>query len=621
VTLFPIALGILATALAAAITIGWIAIGSVFLRSLRDDDPLTVPASLLIGNGIVAFLLAIQVATGHVTTAAAFALGAPITAAILERDRLIRLLRNAIPLADRSWGLLISISYSAIGLVCWLSAIAPPRSADAMRYHLAHIKQIVAEGRWVAIPDYHYALPFGWSMSYLPFEIFGLAQGAQLLSTCVFAVLVSTVVRQLAAWEISRPAIMLASLLLLHPVVLRLFSEASADGYSLLAILAIVLLLVRQRETGASHFVLFGFVSWIGIQSRYQLVASGLAALIVLFIPPRGMNHSVKKVTGYFTGCAAALLLASPFYVSNYSAFGNPVWPLMVSKAAARQSYANLMARDYSESLTGSYAVRDVVESMWTLVSTPFLFPLVIVMAVVVGFSLRIREREPRVVSHYALAFGVLWLLMAPLLYPRFALLLLPPALICTGFLFEEWMRRSKSLARLSRMTVSVGALIFAVSSIVVFRDNIRYAFSGDLETYHRYTWFYRVFQWVNSQTPRNARVLVILSSGHTYYLERPYRRADPWISGVVDWNTVSTGQALSELMDRERYSYVLYENRDWHWFGGGLAMQNAVSDAVSSGSLTPVRHFTERLYNSRVRRRFTTANVYVLRHNLPSVQ
>ena len=79
------------------------------------------------------------------------------------------------------------------------------------------------------IADYHYALPFGWSLSYLPFEILGLPQGSQLLGLALFVVFVSSIVRTFKWAGASRSAVILSLLLVLHPASLRVFTFKSDD--------------------------------------------------------------------------------------------------------------------------------------------------------------------------------------------------------------------------------------------------------------------------------------------------------------------------------------------------------------------------------------------------------
>jgi len=46
-------------------------------------------------------------------------------------------------------------------------------------------------------------------------------------------------------------------------------------------------------------------------------------------------------------------------------------------------------------------------------------------------------------------------------------------------------------------------------------------------------------------------------------YLDRQGRRADPWLSGEVDWPRVASPAALDSLMSRERYAYVIFNDRN----------------------------------------------------------
>jgi hypothetical protein len=64
--LLPIGQGVIATLLAAFIVASWFAVGSAFIRSIGDDDPIVAPLSLLIGSGLTSLVLALFAAGGHV---------------------------------------------------------------------------------------------------------------------------------------------------------------------------------------------------------------------------------------------------------------------------------------------------------------------------------------------------------------------------------------------------------------------------------------------------------------------------------------------------------------------------------------------------------------------------
>jgi hypothetical protein len=146
-----------------------------------------------------------------------------------------------------------------------------------------------------------------------------------------------------------------------------------------------------------------------------------------------------------------------------------------------------------------------------------------------------------------------------------------------------------------------------------VNRANLRYVVNGDAREYHRYTWFYDTYDWINHNTPTTSRFLVIVSSAHTYYLDRQYRRADPWVSGEVDWRRTVRPESLDSLLASGGYRYVLYEDRDWSDYYGGSEMQRTVGDAYRSGLLRDVKTFQDTLFTSRFTRSYRTTKVHLL--------
>lgn len=613
-TLVPIGEGLAASVIAAFIFAAWIAIGSLFLSRLDARDEITAPGAILIGSGITSFFLALATAAGFVGIAVVAA-GIVATAILIIRWRAVVRLTAVIlePFVGLASHAAVLAAGVALGAILWAAAISPPRSADAMRYHLAHIRQIVQDGGWQRIADYHYALPFGWSLSYLPFELTGLPQGAQLLGLLLFVVFISTVVRVFKWAGATRAALMIGLLLILHPASLRVFIEANADSYALVSILAISIFVLRLASLNSREAALFGFVSWIGLQSRYQLVAAAFAALIVFIFAMRRHPARMGALFSYVGGSVAALVLASPFYVANARWFENPVWPLMADPASPDASYADIVAATYSQSLSGSHTIASYAEGISTLFRVPYLFPVAILIVGAILVATFRQGREIRALGVFGSIFLIEWALMQPLLYPRFVLMMLPVAALCVGFLLSKVLEERENLERAAFMLASTVAVALVVVAGAINRDSLRFALDGDERQYHRYTWFYPAYQWVRQNTPADSRILVVVSSGHSYYLERIHRRGDPWISGVVDWSQVATGNALASLLEHDGYRYVIYEDRDWSLFPGGSEMQRAFREAYKLGQLTPIMSLTDTLFTSRLRRDYRITRVHVL--------
>src|SRR6058998_2621394 len=91
----PLAVGLVATVLAVAQILGWLALGSCFLKN-HCDDIISIPSSLLIGSGLTAFVYAICAATGHVQAGISFGIMTVAVAAALFRQRLSQMSRSLV---------------------------------------------------------------------------------------------------------------------------------------------------------------------------------------------------------------------------------------------------------------------------------------------------------------------------------------------------------------------------------------------------------------------------------------------------------------------------------------------------------------------------------------------
>jgi hypothetical protein len=200
-----------------------------------------------------------------------------------------------------------------------------------------------------------------------------------------------------------------------------------------------------------------------------------------------------------------------------------------------------------------------------------------------------------------------------PRLYPKHILLLLPVAAVIMAGIADRLGKWSRVLRATNVIAGASLALMLALSA-ALSGDYLRYDTSGDLTRYHRFTWYYSTYDWANHNTPDDERFLVIVLSGQSYYLDRPYRRADPWLSGTVDWSRVTSGNELSKVLASGGYRYVIYDDRSWKGFVGGREMERAVNEMIATGGLVPVHEQREELYTSRAMREFEATNVMVLR-------
>jgi hypothetical protein len=353
-------------------------------------------------------------------------------------------------------------------------------------------------------------------------------------------------------------------------------------------------------------------VAWIGAQSRYQLVAVGMAVSLLVGWDWVRRRVPAREAAAFAAGAAAALSLAAPFYLADWRWFGNPVWPLMVRPVNHLEHYRDRVADHLNVFLGGSFAPGALARSVAGLLLSPTTFPVPAMAVFACAGGLFARDPRLRRVAGAATLFLLLWLLMQPALYPRFAVILAGPAALGTAAVLARADGRP-ALRRLLRAGLGAGVAGLAAVTAWYSADTLRYVATGDADAYHLATWYYPVYRWANAATAPDARFLLVVNGGPSYYLERPYRRADPLQSGEVDWEAMRTPGDLHALLTRQGYRYLIFDDRKWAAFVGGANMTRLVHQAMRQGLLTPVRTFRVRLVISRMRGQGMPATVHVL--------
>ncbi len=591
--------GLLATLLAALQLAAWLAMGLALLG--EGDTAVELPAALLLGAAICSFLAACFAAAGLLGLAVAVPAALGIGALIAQRRRLGRALQTlGACYRELIGGRLWAILFGAIAFGYWLVALAPPRDADVLRYHLAHVRQIVQDGAWLPIADYHYALPFGWSIGFLPFELLRLPQAAQMLNLGLLIIAVGLLYGLLRD-HVQRPiARLLALVFATHTAVLHMATTARADMQLVFVVLALTGLLLRLQRGSLRGAGLLGFVAWVGAQNRYQAVALGLTTLVLLLVLLLRRSVDPRQLAAFAGGGAAAFALSAPFYLFNLAGFGNPFWPLLIGTFNQPPAYADLVAMAYSRSLNGALSPATLGGALLRLLTSPIVFPVPLAALLLLVVALRWRLPPTRALALFTLVFLAVWAVAQPRLYPRFSMMVLVPTLMGWGPVLSSW-SRERLLNALVRAGLVGLIAIFGALNLVYASDYLVYAATGDAARFHEHTWYKRTYDWVNGATPADARALVVVTSAQSYYLERQHRRADPQFSGVIDWTAIHGPADLERAMRAGTYTLLIYEDRDWTRMVGGAAMERAVKAALAEGRLRELAAFEERLSTSRL--------------------
>lgn len=603
-----LARGAICSALALVQFCSWAALGSIFFSDPERREDL--PAALLLGSGITGFLYAV-IAWRSARAAMLVVLALCALALAWRAPHAWRLLRGFLRDASDGWATRSRRLVLGVGLAClWLLAICPPRDADVMRYHLAHIRQIDIEGSWQPIPEFHYAIPFGWSFNYLPYEHLGYPETAHLLNLLLAVAGSIAISGALGPLVRSTPVFLLFAAVASHPAVVKMATTAFADSYLAFAMACVAAAALRLPASN-NAFAVLGFAGWIGLQGRYHAGAIAAASLGVAV----AASISTKQWSGmrtYAKWALFALLLAAPFYIFNLVTLGNPFWPLLAGVLKGPSPYADTVVASYARGLGGVWSLPSFVSGIHSLSTELTMFPLG-VMALLLPLLAWMKDARIRRSAQLCGLFLLTWAMAQPVLFPRFVLSLVPLFLLGWGAAIAR-AQVHRAFRLLTTGALATALLTFVAADFIYARDYARYLVSADLAEYHRATLFHDVYEWANQNTPRDSRFLVIVSDSCSYPLKRWHRRADPVASGVCDWEAMRDSRVFADFLRRGNYQYVIYQDTDWHEEIGGAQMQRAIMQGASDGVLRLERTFQVRLVTLRMFEQSEPATVRLYR-------
>ena len=490
-----------------------------------------------------------------------------------------------------------------IFLILWIILLAytPERSADAMRYHLAQMKDIILNHGFIFRPYLHYNFPIFFHLMFLPsFILFG-GVGVK-LAVCLYFLFSLLILQYLAARINLKHTRLFFIILFLTPLAYHEAHLVTNDWivifYSLIGFL--FLTTDSHKKTGIYvAFAALGFALGVKYQS-------------ILFIPwyiilAYAQLEKEKKIH-LINALILMTLIASPCYIRNYINLGNPVWPLAQNIFGSSSQQLQILAQNFTDAMSGHHNLHSIIIDLKNFIFYP-LIPITFWFLIIAGlFSCRIKKLQMQI---GVISYFVLWWLVEPTLYTRFSLYLFPLALMAAITLYDNIQHRlSKWIYNILLVITLIYCIAIAAYYSIFY---IRFYLTHNLNQYHQYTWNYSDYQWIDQHTPANAKFLCILRAGQTYYLNRSYLRAEPNLSGLIDWSSITSTRQLFTLLKKMNINYIFYET-DWNDTLGGKNMENLLTHLVNLHYAQLVFVHTEQLSYSRIKNQFGQSTFYLIR-------
>jgi hypothetical protein len=489
-------------------------------------------------------------------------------------------------------------------LFAFVGAIAPESEFDALWYHLNLPKLALAEGHLVDLPHEYVSLfPLNWEFVFGA----GLAvSGPTAAKLLHFACLPLTA---LAVFQLVRRFVPGASpwlavaLFVTVPTVLweatTAYTDLALAFHTSLAVLALACFIERRSWP---WFAMAALNLGIGLGTKHLalLVLLALVTVLVVCLCAHGERVWPALRTGVLL-VGIALLLASPWYVRNWVASGNPVFPELYGVFGAPADRWDKITDRGLEAFQAHFG-RD--RTPWNLLTLPWdltvhaaryggavgpLFLLVLP-------GLARRKRPPAV--GWLLAFAALYFALWASPLSSFQLRHLVPVVPVLAVLGAAALSGVAGRGQRGGLAgaVCVGVAVLLVLNLPLFTPLHEADRSGNdgwlTHVVHqvplavvvgaeprrsylsRAVPSYGVWRYANAHLPPNARVLTF-SGGDDFYSERQHIRGEATVARPATWGSPSGSEAAArEALARLGITHILFDRRQLDALEpGGLAI------------------------------------------------
>jgi len=499
-------------------------------------------------------------------------------------------------------------------IACYfLLAASPPRSADALRYHLAQLKDMVNQHYYIFRPYVHYNFSAYFMLLFLP--VYTIFNGVALQFVhCIYCLISLSITLYLGYRHQIKYPILLIFLFLLIPQSFHEAHEVTNDWALICYILAAFALISRPggtEEVSASRLWIASISLGLALGVKYHAVLFFPWFFFIVWrtISVENLSKRLLYLGGYIT---LAFLMAAPFLVRNFLNTGDPVWPLLLNIFPEKNHYLNLVAAHHFVPFSGQHNFADLWYSIKEIALNP-LIPCTVWVLAIPGWII---DKKTGLSFKIGISsFFILWWIFQPALFPRFLLYIFPFALLAIGVLYEYIKdRQLKYVYYVVNLLIAVTIIYSIGIGIIYSKDYVNYLVDRDLTKYHYATWFYPEYDWINKNLPQDAKLLVIVSAGQTYYLNRDYLRADPSLSGLIDWRKITHPAELQDLLRSFKIDYIFLEDCDWSGDPGGANMVKMINELTQSGAAKIIWTRTANLYDSRIRGSYSVTQVSLIR-------
>lgn len=326
---------------------------------------------------------------------------------------------------------------------------------------------------------------------------------------------------------------------------------------------AILMLILYSKKRSLQNTILMGIFLGTSIGIKYNsLLFSICPILVFLWIELHSEDSFVIKVKRLLAFVFAILTTALPWYLNNYDLFSNPVYPIANEIFGAKNDFHRGYSELFRESFYGdanfSWA-NGSVYAYFIRLSTEFT-PVVLLLGLTGALKSLFASKNKQEFYLAIATFGCMALnIRFGFWEPRYSFVLLILLAVQFATLIYFLYQSLSSRQQISRIVIAIILICIVGFTVLgyirgrkIYGERVQFFKTQPLHSFlDKYVAGYRVADWLNKNTPKDA-IIAVWGSQMFYYLDRQYFHIHP---------LTESGDLISIQNQNDFYKFLVNKN------------------------------------------------------------
>ena len=570
--------------------------------------------SIGLGMGTASYITLAIGLTGLIYRSTFLAL--TIAMLILCRKEIIDFCRDLLQMfkviTKRTWRKREIVYIAILGLFILLNligSIAPPTSADAVKYHLANVKAYMRQRQITYLPYTMFSeVPATFEMLYLFGMVLYNDKVSVLFHYAMGIMLIIAIIAFCREFHHEVPIALSVLVFYSTPMIAWQSTSAFIDlGFAFFSFLSLLSLAKWMREGANMWLVLSAFFTGFAIGCKtFGIFILTALCIVIIYLAIIQKTKLVAVLKQLFLLIGITTAIASPWFLKSFFNTGNPVWPMLSGIFYTRNwnpqagHVIHYMMRDIGV----GYGFIDYFLFPWNLATRGESFDggekfghlILTFLPFILLFAKQ--KKDKLMISVLIFSWTYFSIMFFISQHARYFLPIFPGLCILAGYAILEIYRKGR-ICKWVTVTVIAVFLVFNFGVCVVYNAQffpVVFGLQDRDDFLAEKSWYYKDIAYVNKNLPEDSKILLMTKFG--YYLDRDYIWGGINEQGLIDYQQMRSAEELLRKLNSLEISHIFLVGNIGSLAGGDKV--NKLFEELRAKYLKEIYHEKTKLVISR---------------------